>query len=232
MNNIHDHESHSKNLILKRAAFLVIQLLFGFILLFVSSGDFAYVGMWILSGLYLITYITFLIALPRKVMLVRSKKDDHQPLYEKILHILLLIFGYGTYIVAGIDYRYQWSQEIPLYMLLLAIFIFILGMGITLWAMIENPYFNKHISKDEKHTIIVTGPYAVIRHPGYLGMMTYLAVTPIILQSMYAMIPALATIFLMIIRTYLEDSYLSQNFEKYKTYQKEVKNKLFRTYKS
>lgn len=232
MNNIHDHDSNSNKLMIKRAAFLIIQLLFGFSILLVSSGDITYQGMWILSGLYVLTYIIFLIVLPREVKLTRSKKDMNQPLYEKVIRVLLFIAGYGTYVVAGIDYRYQWSQDIPLYMLFLAIFIFILGMGITLWAMIENPYFNKHISKTEKHQIITTGPYAVIRHPGYLGMMTYFAVTPIILQSIYAMIPTLIIISLMIIRTHLEDSYLSQHIETYKTYQKEVKNKLFRTYKS
>lgn len=232
MNKKHYMDSTKQHPILKRAFFLIFELLFGMSVLLISSGDFAYQGTWILGGLYLLTYIVFFLSLPKTSKEARAKMDSNRPTYEKILQVLMLFFGFGTYVVAGLDYRYQWTSEIPLYMLFLAIFIFILGMGITLWAMIENPFFNKQISKDENHMIIKTGPYAVIRHPGYLGMMTYLAVTPIILLSMFAMIPTLILILLMIVRTYLEDSFLANHSIEYKAYQKQVKNKLFKTYKS
>ena len=229
-NNIQKTKNHSFNLY-KRAAFLIIQLLFGLGICLISAGDIMYLGAWILAGLFLVTYVIFFFIIPKDVKENRANKDANKALYEKVLVIPMYLFGYGTYVIAGLDQRLGWSTDIPLYMLILAIFIFAIGMLITGWSMRENPYFSK-IQTAEDHPIITSGPYQIIRHPGYLGMMTYLSVIPIILESLYAMLPTLLVILLFIIRTYMEDHYLRTHSPAYQKYADEVKNKLFRSYKS
>lgn len=229
-NNIQKTKNHSFNLY-KRAAFLIIQLLFGLGICLISAGDIMYLGAWILAGLFLVTYVIFFFIIPKDVKENRANKDANKALYEKVLVIPMYLFGYGTYVIAGLDQRLGWSTDIPLYMLILAIFIFAIGMLITGWSMRENPYFSK-IQTAEDHPIITSGPYQIIRHPGYLGMMTYLSVIPIILESLYAMLPTLLVILLFIIRTYMEDHYLLMYSPAYQKYAAEVKHKLFRSYKS
>jgi len=229
-NNIQKTKNHSL-ILYKRAAFLIIQLLFGLGICLISAGDITYLGAWILMGLFLVTYIIFFFILPKEVKENRAKKDINKALYEKILVIPMYVLGYGTYVLAGLDQRFGWSTDIPLYMLILAIFIFAIGMLITGWSMRENPYFSK-MQTAEDHPIITSGPYQIIRHPGYLGMMTYLSVVPIILESLYAMLPTLLVILLFIIRTYMEDHYLRTHSLAYQKYAAEVKHKLFRSYKS
>jgi len=229
-NNIQKTKNHSL-ILYKRAAFLIIQLLFGLGICLISAGDITYLGAWILMGLFLVTYIIFFFILPKEVKENRAKKDINKALYEKILVIPMYVLGYGTYVLAGLDQRFGWSTDIPLYMLILAIFIFAIGMLITGWSMRENPYFSK-MQTAEDHPIITSGPYQIIRHPGYLGMMTYLSVVPIILESLYAMLPTLGLILLFIIRTYMEDHYLRTHSPAYQKYAAEVKHKLFRSYKS
>jgi len=228
--NIQKTKNHSL-ILYKRAAFLIIQLLFGLGICLISAGDIKYLGAWILTGLYLMTYIIFFFILPKEVKDNRAKKDINKALYEKILVIPMCLLGYGTYVLAGLDQRFGWSTDIPLYMIILAIFIFVIGMIITGWSMRENPYFSK-MQTAEDHLIITSGPYQIIRHPGYLGMMTYLSVVPIILESLYAMLPTLLVILLFIIRTYMEDLYLRTHSTAYQKYAAEVKHKLFRSYKS
>jgi protein-S-isoprenylcysteine O-methyltransferase Ste14 len=228
-NNIQKTKNHSFNLY-KRAAFLIIQLLFGLGICLISAGDIMYLGAWILTGLFLVTYVIFFFILPKDVKENRANKDANKALYEKVLVIPMYLFGYGTYVIAGLDQRLGWSTDIPLYMLILAIFIFAIGMLITGWSMRENPYFSK-MQTAEDHPIITSGPYQIIRHPGYLGMMTYLSVVPIILESLYAMLPTLLVILLFIIRTYMEDHYLRTHSPAYQMYAAEVKHKLFRSYK-
>lgn len=227
-----DEQKTIKRDVKRRVAMIIIQLLFGLSLLFGISGDITYIGAWLLGGLYIICYIFYGLFLPKKVIIARLTKVTHQPTYEKVLQIPMLLFGYGTYVVAALDKRMNWTMEIPWYMLILASVIFLMGMGIVLWSMSENPYFNQKVSTEEKHEVIVTGPYAVIRHPGYLGMMTYLTVVPLILESLFAMIPTVCLIICFIIRTNLEDKYLKDHLEGYQDYQKQVKKRLFRTYKS
>jgi protein-S-isoprenylcysteine O-methyltransferase Ste14 len=229
-NNIQKTKNHSFNLY-KRAAFLIIQLLFGLGICLISAGDIMYLGAWILTGLFLVIYVIFFFILPKDVKENRANKDANKALYEKVLVIPMYLFGYGTYVIAGLDQRLGWSTDIPLYMLILAIFIFAIGMLITGWSMRENPYFSK-MQTAEDHPIITSGPYQIIRHPGYLGMMTYLSVVPIILESLYAMLPTLLVILLFIIRTYMEDHYLRTHSPAYQKYADEVKHKLFRSYKS
>lgn len=229
---LRDEQNTLKTDVKRRALMIFIQLLFGLALLIGISGNLSYSGAWLLGGLYLFSILCFALLLPKKVIEARSTKVIHQPTYEKVLQIPMFIFGYGTYIVSALDQRYGWTMDIPWYMMLLASIIFLMGMGIVLWSMIENPYFNQKVSVDEKHEVIQSGPYAVIRHPGYLGMMTYLTVVPLILESLYAMIPTLCLILLFIIRTYREDHYLKNHLAGYKAYQKSVKKRLFYTHKS
>lgn len=231
-NELRDEQNTIKKNVLKRVAIIFIQLIFGLALLIGISGDFSYIGAWLLGGLYLVSYLCFGLMLPKKIIQARSRKIINQPLYEKVLHIPMLLFGYATYVVAALDQRFNWTIEIPVYMLILSSFIFLMGMGIVLWAMIENPYFNQKISIDEKHEVIKTGPYAVIRHPGYLGMITYFTVVPIILESLFAVIPTVCLIVLFIVRTNKEDQYLKAHLEGYESYQKNVKKRLFYTHRS
>ncbi|MDY0074877.1 MAG: isoprenylcysteine carboxylmethyltransferase family protein [Acholeplasmataceae bacterium] len=230
-NDIHEKKFNHNKLIQKRVMFLLAELVFGMLVLILVSGDIKYFGAWYLGALYLISMIAFAFGLPKHVIILRATKNKNTPTYEKIIGILMFICGYATYVVAALDHRFSWSYPLTWYMLLIAGFIFLIGMGIVLWSMIENPFFSQKVTRDQKIQIIDKGPYGVIRHPGYLGMMTYLTVAPIILESIFAMIPTVVLIVLFIIRTHKEDHYLEEHVEGYKDYQKRVPQKLFRTYK-
>jgi len=94
--------------------------------------------------------------------------------------------------------------------------------------MISNIYFSTavRIQYDRGHTVASGGPYCYIRHPGYLGMIIYHLSTPIILGSLWALIPASLTVTLFIIRTLLEDNTLKNKLEGYKEYAERVEYRL------
>lgn len=98
--------------------------------------------------------------------------------------------------------------------------VFLLGFALTVWAMCVNHFFSTAVRMqfDRGHKVCTTGPYRYIRHPGYLGMITYYLATPIFLGSLWAMIPAIATVLLFIIRTALEDKTLIKKLPGYKEY--------------
>ena len=94
--------------------------------------------------------------------------------------------------------------------------------------MISNIYFSTavRIQYDRGHTVASGGPYHYIRHPGYLGMIIYHLSTPIILGSLWALIPASLTIALFIICTLFEDNTLKNKLEGYKEYAERVEYRL------
>jgi len=71
------------------------------------------------------------------------------------------------------------------------------------------------------HTVSDSGPYRDIRHPGYLGMIIYHLSTPIILGSLWALIPTLLIVILFIIHTVFEDNMLKNKIEGFR---KEIDN--------
>lgn len=231
MNSIDNEKKKMKLAIMKRGFFLMGELLLGLIVLFLSAGTYRYRGAWILGGLYLLCYVIFGLSLPKETMKHRAIKKHNVPLYETIVGLLSWLTGWSVYVIAGLDQRQGWSLPVPWFMLALSIFIFLIGMGIVLWSMIENPFFSTKVEKDEDHPIISTGPYQVIRHPGYLGMMTYLSVVPIILGSLYALIPTLVLLILIYLRMRFEEHFLMHHLKGYIAYQDTVKHRLFRTFK-
>jgi protein-S-isoprenylcysteine O-methyltransferase Ste14 len=132
-------------------------------------------------------------------------------------------------LVAGLDIgRYQWSSLGWVY-IILGIILMIFSSVLINWAMIENPYFEPtvRIQEDREHIVISTGPYAIVRHPGYLSGIIWLASVPLILGSIYTFIPYFLYTLLMILRTYLEDKTLQEELPGYKEYTKKVRYRLF-----
>ena len=70
------------------------------------------------------------------------------------------------------------------------------------------------------------GPYKYMRHPGYVGFIVINLATPLVLGSLWALIPGAIIAVLFIIRTALEDSTLQKELEGYKEYVEKVKYRL------
>ena len=95
--------------------------------------------------------------------------------------------------------------------------------------MSVNPHFEKtvRIQKDRDHKLIDTGPYRIVRHPGYLATIgTFIFPSALMLSSWWAFIPAFLSAVIMIIRTGLEDYTLRKELPGYEEYVKNVRYKL------
>ena len=84
------------------------------------------------------------------------------------------------------------------------------GWWLITGSMVANPFFEKQvrIQTNHGHYVIDSGPYAYIRHPGYVGFVAVLLATPLLLASAWTLVPALIASALFVIRTALEDRML------------------------
>ena len=124
----------------------------------------------------------------------------------------------ATLVVAGLDRRFGWTPAIPLGLQLAALLIVILGSALATWAMASNQFFSAvvRIQKERGHRVVDTGPYRLVRHPGYAGgVLGNLAIPPA-LGSMWALIPGALTAFITVVRTVLEDRTLQAELDGYK----------------
>ena len=134
----------------------------------------------------------------------------------------------SIYVVAGFDaVRFEWSTMSPL-LWPIGLMLFALGMLLFSWSMGVNPFFEKtvRIQKERGHRVIDTGPYAFIRHPGYVGFFGWCVSVPFLLGSWWAFVPAALSVVGIVIRTALEDRTLREELEGYEAYSRRVRYRL------
>ena len=106
--------------------------------------------------------------------------------------------------------------------------LLIIGMVGLTWAESVNKFFEPtvRIQTDRGHKVIDTGPYAIIRHPGYVsGFLLFLGM-PLALGSLWALIPAVLMCLLLVLRTIWEDQTLREELAGYEEYAQRVRYRL------
>jgi protein-S-isoprenylcysteine O-methyltransferase Ste14 len=122
--------------------------------------------------------------------------------------------------VAGLDERFGWSPPFAAGLHVGGALGVVLGFALFLWAMAANAFFSEgvRIQTDRGHKVATQGPYRTVRHPGYVGAMLAEAATPVLLGSLWALIPAAGSVLCYVIRTALEDRTLVAELPGYAEY--------------
>ena len=79
---------------------------------------------------------------------------------------------------------------------------------------------------DRKHVVCDTGPYKIVRHPGYAGNLLALPGIALALSSAWTLVPGIIAIVIAVIRTRLEDRALQEELPGYKEYADQVRYRL------
>ena len=154
--------------------------------------------------------------------------QDAKP-WDKILSPALAFGGLLILIVAGADKGFGWSTPFSLNLKITALVVIFLSYVFASWALVENKFFSGvvRIQTDRGHHVVTTGPYRIVRHPGYAGALwTYLAM-PILFDSLWAFIPSLLLAGVLVLRTSLEDSTLQAELPGYKEFTQKTRHRLF-----
>lgn len=154
--------------------------------------------------------------------------QDAKP-WDKILSPALAFGGLLILIVAGADKGFGWSTPFSLNLKITALVVIFLSYVFASWALVENKFFSGvvRIQTDRGHHVVTTGPYRIVRHPGYAGALwTYLAM-PILFDSLWAFIPSLLLAGVLVLRTSLEDSTLQAELPEYKEFTQKTRHRLF-----
>ena len=134
-----------------------------------------------------------------------------------------------TFVIAGLDSgRFGWAGPLPLVATIIGSVVMFIGQLIFALARRENAFFAStvQIEEDRPHLVCMTGPYSVIRHPGYLGMAISIVGFPFVIGSYWAFVPVVLSVITLLLRVQLEDRFLKDRLAGYQEYSSIVKYKI------
>jgi len=149
--------------------------------------------------------------------------------WDKVLAPLMaLSVGFPLVIVAGLDHRFGWSPAFSLWLIVPGFVLTSLGYAFAAWALVENPFFSSvvRIQTDRGHVVCDSGPYRLVRHPGYAGNIPPLLGIVLALGSVWTLIPAAVALIIAVVRTALEDQTLQEELPGYRDYARRVRYRL------
>jgi protein-S-isoprenylcysteine O-methyltransferase Ste14 len=133
-----------------------------------------------------------------------------------------------TLAVCGFDARWGWSTPPAPAVEVIGLGWFALGYALSLVAAATNPFFSTvaRIQRERGHHLVATGPYAVVRHPGYAGALAGHLALPIALGSLWAYLPTLAGAACLVLRIGGEERMLVAELPGYRQYVARVRWRL------
>src|SRR5208283_459638 len=193
-----------------------------FLLPFVFAGRLDWWRGWLFVGSLLIIAGVSFGVLRRKNPDLMRRRLEWQPGVKRFDRFVLAatIVGFlSFYAVAGLDARYGWSQLSAAWVWP-GIALEFLGFVPIFLAIAENPFLERQVRVQTElgHHVITTGPYRVVRHPMYAGLMLLLPGCALVLGSGWGFAPITMLMATFIVRTVLEDGVLWRELPGYKEY--------------
>jgi protein-S-isoprenylcysteine O-methyltransferase Ste14 len=195
--------------------------------LFGSAGTFGIAVFWIylaiLAAIFAASFLWVDPDLARERMRPGGKKP---PLALQLFSGVLVLH----WIIAGLDRgRFHWSDTLPLWLQALGLLALAGSYAFCIWAMHVNRFFSSvvRIQTDRGQHVVSTGPYAVIRHPGYLAGIVVMLASGIALGSwIAAAFLAITTLPFLLYRAITEDRILQAELPGYRDYARRVRWRL------
>jgi protein-S-isoprenylcysteine O-methyltransferase Ste14 len=212
----------------KKIALLVPAVFLGLgLIFFVPAGTPDYWEAWVYCAVLLVPFLFVLTYLLRKdpeLLARRIRLNEKESAQRRIIRASGLIFFTG-FLIPGLDHRFGWS-DIPVEAVLAANVLVILGYILVFLVFKENPFASRVVEVEPDQRVISTGPYAMVRHPMYLGTSIMWLATPIALGSYWALPVFLFLPIVLVYRIMNEEEVLLRELPGYREYIQKVKYRL------
>jgi protein-S-isoprenylcysteine O-methyltransferase Ste14 len=213
---------------------VLIQFLIQFLVLFLSAGTLRWWEGWVYVALYLVSvaiFAVFMLRLNPGAIAERGRAAaaGGWKQWDRIIGLVVtVIYFIGVLAVAGLDERFGWTAPMALATQLVAFVVYAAGAALFGWSMITNSFFSTvvRIQDDRGQVVCDRGPYRFVRHPGYVGFILQSLTAPVMLGSLWALIPGALSAILLVVRTALEDRTLQQELGGYADYARRVRYRL------
>ncbi len=216
----------SKLFFIAVSKFLLGLLLVG-LMLFMPAGSFLYRQAWLLIGiLFIPMFVAGLILMKKNPDLLRKRLNAKEKQSEQKTVIALsgLMFA-AAFIIAGLNYRYQWIV-LPCWASWIASVLFLIAYALYAEVLRENTWLSRTIEVQKEQKVIDTGLYGIVRHPMYMSTLLLFLTMPLVLGSVISFAIMLLYIPIITKRIQNEEKVLEEGLDGYTEYKKRIRYKL------
>jgi protein-S-isoprenylcysteine O-methyltransferase Ste14 len=217
---------------------LIVQLLIVIVLIplipMLISGVWNWWETWVYALLHILGFVASRVLAARRhpdIIAERAASMEMKDAksWDRSLAPLMALGPVLVLIVIGFDKQQDWTTPFAFNVKIATLVVMVVGYAFSTWAFMENRFFSGvvRIQKDRGHHVVSTGPYRIMRHPGYAGAIWMYLATPIFMDSLWAFIPTILLVVVTVIRTSLEDRTLQEELPGYKEFTQKTRYRLF-----
>jgi protein-S-isoprenylcysteine O-methyltransferase Ste14 len=204
-----------------------IFLILAAVSLFAAAGTIAILGFWLYLAILAAIIVASLLALDPGLLRERMRPGGQRPPLALRLFTIVMFLHW---IVAGLDRgRFHWSDGVPSWIQAIGLIALAAGYLLCFWAMAVNRFFSSvvRIQSDRGQHVVASGPYAYVRHPGYLaGIVIILASGPALGSWLAALLVIVSSLPFLLYRAITEDRVLQAELPGYADYARRVRWRL------
>jgi len=204
------------------SALLVLGAIF-----FLPAGTIGYWQAWVYLAVLLIPMMLVLRYLVRNdpELLERRLAMREERKKQSVVQLLASLAWLSSFLIPGFDQRFGWSS-VPWLLVVGGDILVLSGYLLFFLVMKENSYASRVVRVQQGQTVIASGPYAVVRHPMYLGVLVMMLFSPLALASYWALLPVALTPLFLVLRIRDEEQMLVQELPGYREYMQKTRFRL------
>jgi protein-S-isoprenylcysteine O-methyltransferase Ste14 len=198
------------------------------VVVFVAAGRLDWIWAWVYLAINLVNgFIVGPITIHRNPAPVAEHEEPERTEKWDVGSVLYLLAMYVALpLAAGLDKRFGWSPDLGVPWHIAGALALAVGLGLASWAMITNPFVWSEVSIQRGQTVCSAGPYRFLRHPAYAGLILQAVGVPMLLGSLWALVPGIAAVVCIVVATSSEDRVLQAELPGYQDYAQRVRFRL------
>ena len=153
---------------------------------------------------------------------LKAGPGSEQEKSQKIIQAMAMVAFVAIFVLSALDHRFGWSP-VPPYVSVIGDVLVALGLYFVFLVFKENTFTSAIIEIDDDQKVISSGPYALVRHPMYIGALVMLIGVPLALGSLWGLVAIIPMTIVLIARLLDEEKFLAKNLAGYGEYQSKVK---------
>jgi protein-S-isoprenylcysteine O-methyltransferase Ste14 len=197
---------------------------------FLAAGTVRFPEGWAFLGVFIGASLAITLYLARKDPALLARRTQAGPVAEKersqkMIQVFASFTFLAALVVPSLDRRFGWTHP-PVAVAVAGDVLVALGFWMVFRVFRENTFTSGVIEVAAEQRVIDTGPYALVRHPMYVGGLILVAGIPLALRSLVGLVTLVPFTAAIVWRLLDEERFLAAHLPGYTEYCKKTRYRL------